>query len=1107
MVVLLYKSGIPVKLTNDFSELKFDIEGFLIEFTYKTVIEKNIINTKYLFYNKSSFKTADKKRSDLTDGFYDEKQFLKYIENTGPNIPLGSDMIYKHKFNFPKFIAKAGDPISVSVTNFDAPYDLFYDRKKYDFTIENTIDNRGVRSYSDGILDGFETVDYKLRLPSNFTSSIINIPNQINSPGYYFYLKNLGQFLNQYTNDNEKRKLKKITILIIFKIRDIVKNIFPNILNDETSEAVLEAVANDVDTELNNLSELEKMIFLLYKSWGYYYDPNSNRPHRNNLPLIAQQPSYQDLESYYTALVSFYSKCYKIPHALSTFPADIKYEYLLEILPVSALSIIPFEVKKSIIESFIKKKYLEEYEKRFLTRLIISIPFSLADSFLDYLVDCNNGIDTNYQAIYYILGDARIKRYIPFVDETLTRRQYVFAIYQLWTASKYNFYHIPNGVTPIVGNINPNAYFIQNSHEFKLNNALVFNTGYYFTEEGITKQGFEYSANFIHDKIRIFKTEKTELYKNKYIDDGLGAPAVKSLPLIKLPEEMGNFHMYHPISLIGIHPDLEVVLPEASYYPAFIFQYVEEFEDIKEFDAAVSLGIAITIELALAYFTGALSSLKYLNYLKNASRIYQALTNSALAGEQILIWTALEGATNALAISGSILYSYNNYLIQLSNDPSEIEKLEKLNIILFWLILAQDTASVTFRYKAINAADEFLNTFPSGVIHPDVENLLVTLRTQKATNILGIRQKLIDLGFEENIIVTKFDDFGADVKIAFWNDFKRLSKEEWKLVNKTETLKNWKDLYDIKIIDRADLTVITNLNKTNTVVNYYKYPSLKKVLEPLEHNKRWIYFQKFEIESKLNATAFNRMANDPIRLKLCLAHLDDIKQGKNILSSVEIKEILNSNLENLFVEFKIIDIENSLKACSKQFNNIANHSSLSNQRLINIHIGEFDEVNISNFSRRQKTAYEGGSKLIVKIQTFNNNTSLGDLITEKYIAGYKTPQKVFNILNSENLPHNFKDFDDYTDFNLFSLKAFDIDDVERFKDAEKKFIFNFIREHWNKGNRFVLELESTIDICTSCEGYLTYLKNLGDKNNKIIEYKIISNNGIKNTESINKLTN
>ncbi|MTH18291.1 hypothetical protein [Flavobacterium sp. LC2016-01] len=982
MVVLLYKSGIPVNLTNDFNDLRFDIEGFLIEFTKKTIIGKDVVTTKYAFHNKKEFKTSDKKRSDLIDGYYNEDQFLNYIESVGFNIVSASDMIYKHKFNFDKFIAKENDPISVRVTNFGAPYDLFYDRKKYDFLIESLSDEKGIRSYSDGILDGFDIVDYKLKLPSTYSSSNVPIQNQVNTAGYHFYTKNLGRFIYQYSSDEEKRKFKKITLLIIFKIREIVNEIFPNLLLNVTTEKTLNDVANSINTDLNNLSNFEKILFILKKSWGYYYDSSSALPHRKTLPSTFNENStYSDFEYYYLGLVSFYDEFYKIPQTLAKAPEFDKYRFVLTILPINALSLIPFEITKSIIESFIKKKYLAEYQKRFLTRLIVSIPFSLADSFLDYLGECNNGVDTNYQAIYYILGDARTKRYIPFIDETLTRRQYVFATHQLWTASKYNFYHIPNGVTPILDNINPNAYFIQNYDEYIINSTLVFNTGYYFSEEGITKQGFEYSAGFIHDKIRIFKTEKTEIYKNEYIDDGYGAPAVKSQVLFKLPEKLGDFHMYHPISLIGIQPDLEVILPEASFYPAFIFQYVEEFEDLKEFDASVNLGIAITIELALAYFTGGLSSLRYLNYLKNASRIYQALTNSALASEQILIWSALEGATNALAISGSILYSYNNYLIQLSNDPSEIEKLEKLNRILFWLILAQATASVTFRYKAINAADEFLDSIPPGAIHPDVENLLITLRNQKATNILGIRQKLIDLGLEDSTILTKFDDFAADVKIAFWNDFKRLSKEEWKLVNKSNTLENWKLLYDRKIIDRADLTVITSSLKMDAITKYYPHIPLRKILESAERTKRWLFLNRFGNDPSI----FVKFALNPEKIT------EFVKANgfrTSLLSEADYLWLENgfsaNQLDDIYIH--LMQIRNKIKepnnAYHNKFRDLIKISSQSNKEKAieylgaggKISTGEYIEKPAIDYIKRNLASYEEGYVSVdIQFCDLNNN--------------------------------------------------------------------------------------------------------------------------------------
>jgi hypothetical protein len=496
---------------------------------------------------------------------------------------------------------------------------------------------------------------------------------------------------------------------------------------------------------------------------------------------------------------------------------------------------------------------------------------------------------------------------------------------------------------------------------------LVFTNGYYYSAEGITKKSFEYSASFLNDKIRIFKTEKNQIYKNEYNDDGYGAPAVGSYSLFKWPEKIGDFHMYHPLSLIGIQPDLEVILPEASFYPAFIFQYIEEFEDLKEFDASVNLAISITIELALAYFTGALSSLRYLNYLKSASRIYQALTNSALAGEQILIWTALEGASNVFAISGSILYSYNNYLIQLSNDPLEIEKLQKLNSIMFWLILAQTAASLTFRYKAINAADEFLDTFPTGSVPPDVENLLIILKGQKATNILNIRQKIIDLGLEDSTILAKFDDFAADIKIAFWNDFKNLTKEEWKLL-KSNGLENWKYLYDRKIIDRADLAVITSSLKMSAITKYYPHIPLRKILESAERGKRWLFLNRFGNE---DPSIFVKFAQNPEKIT---EFVNGSGFRTSLLSEADylwLKTDFSANqMESLYDH--LMDIRRTIKQPNTPHLNIA-HDLIKNYSVANkakaikflddadrVSIGNYIEKPAIDYIRRSLASYEEG---------------------------------------------------------------------------------------------------------------------------------------------------
>lgn len=76
----------------------------------------------------------------------------------------------------------------------------------------------------------------------------------------------------------------------------------------------------------------------------------------------------------------------------------------------------------------------------------------------------------------------------------------------------------------------------------------------------------------------------------------------------------------------------------------------------------------------------------------------------------------------------------------------------------------------------------------------------------------------------------------------------------------------------------------------------------------------------------------------------------------------------------------------------------------------------------------------------------------------------------FNIINQN---FNFSDFKD------FAIKAVDNKGRERFDDTELKYVFHFLENHWNSGNRFVIDMESVLYNCTSCQLYMQALKEYG----------------------------
>ena len=63
----------------------------------------------------------------------------------------------------------------------------------------------------------------------------------------------------------------------------------------------------------------------------------------------------------------------------------------------------------------------------------------------------------------------------------------------------------------------------------------------------------------------------------------------------------------------------------------------------------------------------------------------------------------------------------------------------------------------------------------------------------------------------------------------------------------------------------------------------------------------------------------------------------------------------------------------------------------------------------------------------------------------------------------------------------------------RNNDTELKYIFDFLANHWNSGDKFVITAKSTLYTCTSCQGYLGYLQLLAEKHGKSITFKIVSN--------------
>jgi len=118
-------------------------------------------------------------------------------------------------------------------------------------------------------------------------------------------------------------------------------------------------------------------------------------------------------------------------------------------------------------------------------------------------------------------------------------------------------------------------------------------------------------------------------------------------------------------------------------------------------------------------------------------------------------------------------------------------------------------------------------------------------------------------------------------------------------------------------------------------------------------------------------------------------------------------------------------------------------------------------------------------------------------------------------LSSNGVKHLFKDGKvpdfikeiapaDREKFHVFKQQAIDKKGISRREDTEMKFIFNFLKESWGKGDHFIIEMESSLKVCSSCEAYLVYLQKLAEQYGKKIEIHLKDNYEIKSFENLKK---
>ncbi|UUF16658.1 MULTISPECIES: hypothetical protein [Flavobacterium] len=1109
--IAILRDGTPVRLSS-FKDPIFDVSGFLIQFTFDSLIPET-----YRYHQHYEFKREDRKKPNLS-GYYNEKLFLNYIQNIEP-IPTLDKL---DKYNFKRNLATEDEEITVSTIDFDEPYDYFYNEKKYTFKLKNTLDNKGVRNYLQPIVENFRTVDSKIN--TDGANPVIVLNNQSGLPGGYFYKKNLGDFINTWSISNiQKSLIKKAMGMIIFKIREINRDIIPRIASHTHFFDKEEDVANgiiDYNDPTHGFTDLEKLLFDLKRGWGYYYRETNQdlTPLRASFDAVFSSTStYEDYLSYLSNLHNFYDKCYSTK-SLEYYRTSEKLQFLLEILSPSALSILPYDLIISTIKKYLKIN-LEQEEQQFLVRLVISVTPSHANDFLDFLLEKENGEKTNFQAIYDSLTDARLERY-PFVnwfvDEQPNRKYFAFAIYELWKISKYNLDYIRPGIVipnpwPNFKGIDPENYFYINSQEFNKKSWLTF------VSSSNDNDLFTFKEQFFESTITDKKIKINKINKNLTVVD------TWSVRDKDKESFFGSFHLYQQVTFSGYEANLDLSIPTTATMPAFLFHFITEYDELADFDAGVALAANLTVDALLIYFTGGSNILSDLQYLKHTTKIGRALAGGIEPTEAIEIWRGFRGASDIFTLTAGSLTQINQYLITTENNEAKRKILEGCQKIFISLTFLGVGLSLTAQAHAVSEAEKVLDlikALPSGVAHglaPEMINLLTTLKGNKEVTLTLFGNKLntLDLGNATNYILLKYNSVFTDAqRLKFMTDFQHIDDLAfWRLLNNGRNasgirdgsfINNWVILSERELQEAKFTDYICNQKMTNARIRFNNQPALEPIIKNINYEKRYAFLNKYGLPQDFSEIKFSKCIQQPKKLELLIESGSYLKRGQlDELLEEDILKIIDSNLSNAHIDLLRIKNKNNLGQIVFNFEEQIKNINLDLNRLRALRDGTaFSFMQDLILNPKQIKNFQSMNKLFVETKIYNN-TNLINTFEETYLAGWKKfIEDVFN----NNIPNSITEPGNNASFNIFKQKAIDIiNKRKRYDDTELKYVFNFLEKHWNKGNRFEITMESTYYSCQSCQGYMLYLKQLAKQEGKVLNITIKSNKKVKDYKTLEEI--
>ena len=827
MSAAILHNGRAVK-TDGFDQIRYSINGYLSSF------ETN--DGRYVFITRQYFRDEPNEQFAVDSYYYEVSAYADHIKD--PQTYTLADLNKSYRFKFTD--AEEGSILEVGIIDVDISSPDFYKKSLYTFNHVYGTTYRGERN---GVLN-----------TTNMGSGVSIVSEQSEVANKFFENHRIGQ--ENYVTAEEAEVFLETLIRTALWVGSVNREIFPIIQNNS-----------------QNCSEVNDLVNTMQQQWV-------------NGSLFSQV-TVETINDYRISLYTLYRNVFKNQVRIKSAICEEKLTTLFKVIPLEGLSIIPFSTKKLMLEQYARLSEIYDEDEALVNRILYSVKTPEdADLLLDYMLVLRDGVKTNFEVFFRKIDDDRLARYTFGISlQGSHRKHFVNALYQAWKISKYDITYIPSDVTKNADGYNPESFFMRdeglqyyegvdsvfehysttsNEGSFTVTKTISYVPEINLDKNLVTLKKLSlFESNLNPNKLEDFAFQPPiQLITDGNIDRALGRDYwlqyLKSLKP-KETELQGKYHIYQPITLIGYTADLELVIPNKTTVPAFLYYYAVDFDRLQEIDETLSLILEIGLEVGIFFLTGGVSAIKSLRHLKHFSKVGRALgIGQAIPGtEKVLVWRGIDGISEVVSFSASVVSSSADYVAANENDEDRKKIAEGISFFFMLLSLASGGTAAFSRYRTIKAADDVLfemNALTTrGIAHnvpDDVRDAIKAVSDFAAFELAEFGNKLNALPVTEtNKLFQQFELFPPSAKSAFFREHGLVGDINfWNKLNENdaELLTKWKTLFHGKIDDRLLKSFISDKQLVDGIIKYYDEPVLREALEkPLDITTRREFLKSF----------------------------------------------------------------------------------------------------------------------------------------------------------------------------------------------------------------------------------------------------------------------